>query len=151
MFDIQEIMHFVPHRYPFLLIDRVMDFIPNQSVTVLKNVSINEAQFQGHFPGQPILPGVYLIENMAQASCFLLSRSAGGLKEGMTYVLGKVAKCSFMQPVVPGDQVITTVNVDKLFGDSALVTAKAVVNDTTVAKGELMFGLRRSVEVKYPA
>jgi beta-hydroxyacyl-ACP dehydratase FabZ len=144
MLDIQEIMRFVPHRYPFLLIDRVMDFVPDQSVTVLKNVSINESQFQGHFPGQPILPGVYLIENMAQASCFLLAKSAGGLKEGMTYVLGKVAKCSFMQPVVPGDQLITTVRVDKIFGDSAMVTAKAVVNGTTVAKGELMFGLRRS-------
>jgi 3-hydroxyacyl-[acyl-carrier-protein] dehydratase len=144
MFDIQEIMRYVPHRYPFLLIDRVVGFTPNQSVTVLKNVSINEAQFQGHFPGQPILPGVYLIENMAQASCFLLSKSGGGLKEGMVYVLGKVAKCSFMQPVVPGDQILTTVTVDKLFGDSAMVSAKASVNGATVAKGELMFGLRQA-------
>ena len=144
MFDIQEIMRNVPHRFPFLLIDRVIEFTPDQSVTVLKNVSINEAQFQGHFPGQPILPGVYIIENMAQASCFLLAKSAGGLKDGMTYVLGKVAKCSFMQPVVPGDQILTTVKVDKLFGDSAMVTAKAVVGETTVAKGELMFGLRKS-------
>ena len=90
MFEINEIMQYVPHRYPFLLIDRILEFVPEQKVTVLKNVSINEAQFQGHFPGQPILPGVYIIENMAQASCFLLAKSAGGLKEGATYVLGKV-------------------------------------------------------------
>ncbi|MBN1576935.1 MAG: 3-hydroxyacyl-ACP dehydratase FabZ [Chitinispirillaceae bacterium] len=144
MFDIQEIMKNVPHRYPFLLIDRVIEFTPNQSVTVLKNVSINEAQFQGHFPNQPILPGVYVIENMAQASCFLLAKSAGGLKEGTTYVLGKVVKCTFLHPVVPGDQLITTVSVEKLFGESAAVTARAAVNDKTVAKGELMFGIRRS-------
>jgi 3-hydroxyacyl-[acyl-carrier-protein] dehydratase len=145
MFDIQEIMRYVPHRYPFLLIDRVLEFSPNQSVTVLKNVSINEAQFQGHFPNQPIFPGVYVIENMAQASCFLLAKSAGGLKEGMAYVLGKVAKCSFMQPVVPGDQLVTTITVEKIFGDSAAVTARATVEGSIVAKGEFMFGLRRSV------
>lgn len=144
MFDINEIMQYVPHRYPFLLIDRVLEFVPEQSVTVLKNVSINEAQFQGHFPGQPILPGVYIIENMAQASCFLLAKSAGGLKEGATYVLGKVVKCTFKNPVVPGDQLTTTVTVDKLFGESAAVSAKVSVDGKTVAKGELMFGLRRS-------
>lgn len=144
MFDINEIMRNVPHRYPFLLIDRIVDFVPEQKVTVLKNVSINEAQFQGHFPGQPILPGVYIIENMAQASCFLLAKSAGGLKEGATYVLGKVVKCTFKNPVVPGDQLITTVTVDKMFGESAAVSAKASVEGKTVAKGELMFGLRRS-------
>ena len=144
MFDINEIMRNVPHRYPFLLIDRVLEFVPEQKVTVLKNVSINEAQFQGHFPGQPILPGVYIIENMAQASCFLLAKSAGGLKEGATYVLGKVVKCTFKNPVVPGDQLTTTITVDKLFGESAAVSAKATVEGKTVAKGELMFGLRRS-------
>jgi len=144
MFDIQEIMKNVPHRYPFLLIDRVVDFIPDCSVTVLKNVSINEGQFQGHFPSQPILPGVYIIENMAQASCFLLAKSAGGLREGVTYVLGKVVKCTFLDTVTPGDQLITTVTVDKLFGESAAVSARATVDGKTVAKGELMFGVRRA-------
>ena len=137
-------MKYVPHRYPFLLLDRVLEFTPDQSVTVLKNVSINEAQFQGHFPDQPILPGVYIIENMAQAACYLLAKSAGGLKEGATYVLGKVVKCTFMQPVVPGDQMITAITVDKLFGESAAVSAKATVDGKTVAKGELMFGVRKS-------
>jgi 3-hydroxyacyl-[acyl-carrier-protein] dehydratase len=145
MFDIQEIMKNVPHRYPFLLIDRVLEFKKNESVTVLKNVSINEAQFQGHFPGKPVFPGVYIIENMAQASCFLLAKSAGGVQENAVYFLGKVGKVSFLQPVTPGDQLITTVTVEKLFGDSAMVVARATVNGKLVAKGELMFGMRKDV------
>ena len=67
MFDIEEIMRNIPHRYPFLLIDKIIDFKKNKSVTVLKNITINEAQFQGHFPNKPIFPGVYIIENMAQS------------------------------------------------------------------------------------
>jgi 3-hydroxyacyl-[acyl-carrier-protein] dehydratase len=143
MFDIEEIMKYVPHRYPFLLIDRVLDFIENQSIKVLKNISINEAQFQGHFPGKPIFPGVYIIEHMAQASCFLLSKSAGGLQENAVYFLGKVAKMNFLQPVVPGDQLITTVSIEKTFGDSAAVVARATVDGKLVAKGELMFGVKK--------
>lgn len=132
----------VPHRYPFLLIDRVTEFKADESVTVLKNVSINEAQFQGHFPGNPVLPGVYIIENMAQAACFLLSKSGGGLRENAVYYLGRVNRISFMQPVIPGDQLVTVVTIDKKFGDSAMVTAKALVDGKTVAKGELMFGMK---------
>ena len=144
MFDIEEIMRNVPHRYPFLLIDRVLDFKEHESVTVLKNVSINEAQFQGHFPRKPILPGVYIIENMAQAACFLLAKSGGGLRDDVVYVLGKVSKVSFYAPVVPGDQLITTVTVVKKFGESALVEAKAVKGETLVAKGELMFSTTKA-------
>ncbi len=143
MFDIQEIMKNVPHRYPFLLIDRVLDFKENESVTVLKNISINEAQFQGHFPSKPVFPGVYIIENMAQASCFLLAKSSGGIKENSVYYLGKVTKMSFMQPVVPGDQLITSVQIEKVFGDSAAVIARATVDGKLVAKGEMMFGMRK--------
>lgn len=141
MFDIEEIMKNVPHRYPFLLIDRVIDFSENESVTTLKNITINEAQFQGHFPGKPIFPGVYIIENMAQSSAFLLAKSAGGIDENKVYFLGKVKNVSFMQPVQPGDQLITTITVIKLFGQSALVSAVSKVDDKTVAKGELMFGV----------
>jgi 3-hydroxyacyl-[acyl-carrier-protein] dehydratase len=142
MFTIQEIMKNVPHRFPFLLIDRILDYKENESVTALKNVSINEAQFQGHFPGNPILPGVYIIENMAQAACFLLAKSGGGPQENAVYYLGKVKSVSFMQPVIPGDQLITTVSVEKKFGDSALVNAKATVDGKVVAKGDLMFGVK---------
>ena len=82
---------------------------------------------------------MYIIENMAQAACFLLAKSAGGVDEHALYVLGKVAKVSFMHPVVPGDQLITTVNVVKKFGPTAMVEAKASVDGRTVASGELMF------------
>jgi 3-hydroxyacyl-[acyl-carrier-protein] dehydratase len=141
MFDIEEIMKNVPHRYPFLLIDRVIEFSPNEMVTTLKNITINEAQFQGHFPGKPIFPGVYIIENMAQSSAFLLAKSAGGVDENKVYFLGKVSKVSFLKPVVPGDQLITTITVEKILGPSAMVKAKSKVGDKTVAKGEMMFGM----------
>lgn len=139
MFDIEEIMLNVPHRYPFLLIDRILEFTANESLTALKNVTINEAQFQGHFPGKPIFPGVYIIENMAQAACFLLSKSGGGIDENTVYYLGKVAKASFKRPVRPGDQLLTTITIDKQIGPSAIVTARAMVDNELVAKSELMF------------
>lgn len=141
MFDIEEIMKNVPHRYPFLLIDKVLEFSPNESVTTLKNITVNEAQFQGHFPGKPIFPGVYIIENMAQSSAFLLAKSAGGVDESKVYFLGRVNKVSFTNPVTPGDQLITTITVEKIFGSSAMVSAVSKVDEKTVAKGELMFGM----------
>ncbi len=142
MFDYNDILENVPHRYPFLLIDKVIDFKADESVTAVKNVSFNEAQFDGHFPGKPVLPGVYIIENMAQTACFLLAKSAGGVDKDSVYFLGKVGKVSFIKPVFPGDQLTTTVTVERRFGASASVLAKAQVNGKTVAKGELMFGVR---------
>ncbi len=139
MFDIDEIMKNVPHRFPFLLIDRIIDFKPNESVVSLKNVSINEGQFQGHFPGKPIFPGVYIIEHMAQTACFLMVKSAGGIEGDTVYYLGKVSKMTFKQPVRPGDQIITTVNIEKQIAGTALVNAESRVGDQLVAKGEMMF------------
>ncbi|MBD3418707.1 MAG: 3-hydroxyacyl-ACP dehydratase FabZ [Chitinivibrionales bacterium] len=143
MYSIDEIVQNVPHRYPFLLIDRILEFVENERVVALKNITINEAQFQGHFPGKPVFPGVYIIESMAQSACFLLAKSAGGLQENTVYVLGKVAKMSFFDLVTPGDQLITTITVEKKFGDNALVAAKSVVGERTVAKGQLMFAARK--------
>jgi 3-hydroxyacyl-[acyl-carrier-protein] dehydratase len=139
MFDIDEIMANVPHRYPFLLIDRIVEFTAGQSATSLKNVSINEAQFQGHFPGRPIFPGVLIIENMAQTACFLLAKSGGGLEQNTVYYLGKVEKMTFKRPVRPGDQLLSSVTVEKRIANTALVAAKAMVGDQLVAKGEMMF------------
>jgi 3-hydroxyacyl-[acyl-carrier-protein] dehydratase len=139
MFSIKEIMEFVPHRYPFLLIDRVLDFTKDESVTTLKNVSMNEGQFQGHFPGEPVFPGVYLIENMAQSACFLLAKSAGEIDDTKVYYLGKVNKVSFRKPVTPGDQVETTVEIIKQIGSMAMCKCVAKVDGKTVAKGELAF------------
>jgi 3-hydroxyacyl-[acyl-carrier-protein] dehydratase len=139
VFDIEEIMRNVPHRYPFLLIDRVIAYEADRSVTVLKNITINEAQFQGHFPGRPVFPGVYIIENMAQASCFLLAKSAGGVQRDMVYYLGKVAKMSFRRPVIPGDQLMTAITIEKRIGMNAIVSAQAFVDEAKVASGEMMF------------
>ena len=140
MFDIEEIMKNVPHRFPFLLIDRIIDFKPNESVVSLKNVSMNEGQFQGHFPGKPIFPGVFIIEHMAQSAAFLMVKSSeAGLQGDKVYYLGKVAKMVFKRPVVPGDQITTTITMDKQIGGSAIVTAVSRVGDELAAKGELMF------------
>ena len=139
----EDILKNVPHRYPFLFIDKILDFKADNSVTVAKNVSFNEAQFQGHFPERPVFPGVYIIEHIAQAACYLLAKSSGGIDNNTVYYLGRVGKFSFIHPVYPGDQIITTVKIEKKFGDSASVTAKAVVENKTVAKGELMFGAKR--------
>lgn len=140
MFTIKEIMACVPHRYPFLLIDRVLDYVPEKSVTTLKNVTINEAQFQGHFPGQPIFPGVYIIEAIAQSACFLLVKSAGGLNREMVYYLGRILKMSFFKPVKPGDQLVSEVTVVRTMNEMALVSAVCMVGESRTAKGELMFG-----------
>jgi beta-hydroxyacyl-ACP dehydratase FabZ len=139
MFDVEEIMRNVPHRFPFLLIDRVLEFEADKRVKTLKNVTINEAQFQGHFPGRPILPGVYIIENMAQSGCFLLIKSAGGTQDNAVYYLGRVGKLIFKKPVVPGDQLVTDVKVEKKFGPACMVSCESFVGDTLVASGEMMF------------
>jgi 3-hydroxyacyl-[acyl-carrier-protein] dehydratase len=144
MFSVEEIMKHVPHRYPFLLIDRVVAFEPGRTVTTLKNVSINEAQFSGHFPGHPILPGVYIIENMAQSACFLLAKSGGGLDESAVYYLGRVNRMAFRTPVVPGDQLLTTVTIEKMLGQNSMVSAESKVDGAVVAKGELMFAISKA-------
>jgi len=143
MFDIKEIMRFVPHRYPFLLIDRVVEFEKDSRAKVLKNVSINEAQFAGHFPGNPVFPGVYIIEHMAQASCFLLAKSSGELREDRVYVLGRINRASFLDPVTPGDQLVTSVAVEKQVGESAVIAARSHVDKKLVGKAELLFSLRK--------
>lgn len=140
MFAIEQIMACVPHRYPFLLIDRVLDYLPGKSVTTLKNVTINEVQFQGHFPGRPVFPGVYIIENMAQSACFLLVKSAGRPDREMTYYLGRVLKMSFVKSVQPGDQLVSEITVVRTMEEKALVSAVSMVGEDLVAKGELMFG-----------
>ncbi len=142
MFDIREIKKNVPHRFPFLLIDRILDFKVNESVVALKNITVNEGHFEGHFPDVPLVPGVYIIESMAQAACFLLAKSGGGLRDDIVYVLGRVNRMSFFNPVVPGDQLIVTIHIEKKFGDTALVTCTGEVANNLVAKGELMFATR---------
>ena len=105
--DIQEIKEFLPHRYPFLLVDRVLECEPGKRLLAIKNVTFNEPFFQGHFPDLPIMPGVLIIEAMAQATGLLAGNSAPDvLGKGKTYYLVGVDKVRFKRPVVPGDQLM---------------------------------------------
>src|SRR5436305_663796 len=109
---IAEIMRILPHRYPFLLVDRVIEVDPDKRIVALKNVSVNEPFFTGHFPSAPVMPGVLTIEAMAQAGAILglLERKPEELKNALVYFLG-IDEARFRQPIVPGDQMIITVEL----------------------------------------
>jgi 3-hydroxyacyl-[acyl-carrier-protein] dehydratase len=110
--DILRIMELIPHRYPFLMIDRIVDLIPDHSATGIKNVTINEPFFQGHFPGQPVMPGVLVIEAMAQTAAALVVETLGKSAEGRVVYFMTVDEGRFRKPVTPGDTL--KVHVSKL-------------------------------------
>jgi 3-hydroxyacyl-[acyl-carrier-protein] dehydratase len=135
--DIQKIQSLLPHRYPFLLIDRVLESEPGKRLVALKNVSINEPFFQGHFPSKPVMPGVLLIEAMAQATGLLAMESAEVPKEAIYYLVG-VDKARFKRPVVPGDQLVFEVEVLKNRREIWVFAAEAKVDGKMVASAEIM-------------
>ena len=102
--DINRVMQMIPHRYPFLMVDRVVDVVPNVSATGIKNVTASEPHFQGHFPQRPIMPGVLIIESMAQTAGVLVVRTLGAHAEGKLVYFMSVENARFRKPVVPGDQ-----------------------------------------------
>ncbi len=102
-YTIQEIEKFLPHRYPFVLIDRVVEFIDSESIVTVKNVSMNEWFFQGHFPGRPVMPGVLILEAMAQSAAILAMKSSRGVAAGKILVLAGVNDAKFRREVTPGD------------------------------------------------
>ncbi|HAO92350.1 MAG: 3-hydroxyacyl-ACP dehydratase FabZ [Deltaproteobacteria bacterium] len=136
MIDVKEIQTILPHRYPFLLIDRILELDPGKSAKGLKNVTINEPFFQGHFPGYPIMPGVLIIEAMAQVGAVLAFRSAS-VNNKVVYFMG-IDKARFRKPVTPGDTLTITVNVTKCRGSIWAFKAQAYVADALVAEAELM-------------
>src|SRR5579862_6374980 len=130
--DIQRIMEMIPHRHPFLMIDRVIDVVANEQATGIKNVSINEPHFQGHFPTRPVMPGVLIIEAMAQTAAVLVVHTLGPEAEGKLVYFMSVDSARFRRPVVPGDTLAVRVlrqrnrgNVWK-FDGQALVDGKLV-------------------------
>ena len=135
--DIKKIQSQLPHRYPFLLVDRVLESEPGKRLVAMKNVSINEPFFQGHFPSKPVMPGVLLIEAMAQATGLLAMESAEVPKEAIYYLVG-VDKARFKRPVVPGDQLVFEVEVLKNRREIWVFSAEASVDGKMVASAEIM-------------
>jgi beta-hydroxyacyl-ACP dehydratase FabZ len=136
--DIQEIMRHIPHRYPFILVDRILELELNKRVVGLKNVSINEPFFQGHFPGTPIMPGVLILEAMAQTSGVLAiaSMSESG-KSALMYFMG-LDQVKFRKMVVPGDQLIMELTVLKQRAKILKLAGTAKVDGQVVAEAQLM-------------
>ena len=142
--NVEQIQKLLPHRYPFLLVDRVVEIVPDVSVVALKNVTINEPFFQGHFPGHPVMPGVLIIEAMAQAAGLLtqLSRRFKGDKGSPLFYLVKVDNARFSAPVVPGDQLRFEVSQKRLVRGMGLFVARSLVDGKEVASCELMCAAR---------
>ena len=136
--DIRQILKVLPHRFPFLMIDRVTD-IDGESLTALKNISVNEPIFTGHFPEVPIFPGVLIMEAFAQATGILAhSISSDILKDGELYYFAGIDKARFKKPVVPGDQLILKVNLLNRKGIAWKFKATAFVDEQLVASAEIM-------------
>lgn len=138
-YDILAIMNRIPHRYPFLLIDRIIELIPGKKVVAIKNVTINEPFFMGHFPNEPIMPGVLIVEAMAQAGGVLAWESADKEKQSeMTFYFSAMDRVRFRKPVVPGDQLVLEVELLRLRSTAAKMTGTAKVGDTLVAEAKMM-------------
>jgi 3-hydroxyacyl-[acyl-carrier-protein] dehydratase len=136
--DIQEIMRLLPHRYPFLMVDRITSLIPRQSVKGIKNVTVNEPCFQGHFPGQPIFPGVLILEGMAQTGgCMAFCSVPEMIGERLVYFAG-IDKARFRKPVVPGDQLEYRLELSKHKRLIMVMKGQAFVGEQLVAEAELM-------------
>lgn len=137
--DAERIAAILPHRFPFLLVDRVIELVAGQSIVAIKNVTLDEPFFQGHFPGHPVMPGVLMIEALAQASGLLIGLSgAVPNREDRIFYLAKVDDARFLRPVVPGDQLRLEVRLKRQIRSMGIFTARAVVDGHDAATCELM-------------
>lgn len=134
--DIAEILRRIPHRYPFLLVDRAEDYRVNESIVGIKNVTMNEPFFVGHFPGNPVMPGVLIVESLAQAGAVLMSKSLDADVEGKTIFFMSLDACRFRQPVRPGDVLRLKVQVLKARSKLFKFRGEAMVGDKLAAEAE---------------
>jgi 3-hydroxyacyl-[acyl-carrier-protein] dehydratase len=141
-FDIHRIFEFLPHRYPFLLVDRVIECVPNERLRAIKNVTINEPYFAGHFPQRPVMPGVLIVEAMAQATGLLAFRSVGVPPENILYYLVGINKAKFRRPVEPGDQLLLEVSIRRSLKGVWCFDASATVDGNSVAVAEIRCAAR---------
>jgi len=140
IFDVQEVLKYLPHRYPFLLVDRIIEFEANQRIVGLKNVTINEPFFPGHFPGVPIMPGVLILESMAQVGGFLVFKAAEDREKKLVFFSG-VENARFRRPVRPGDQLRIEMTVLKIKSRIGKLHGKAYVDGQVAAEAEIMFSM----------
>lgn len=140
--DINEIQAIIPHRYPFLLIDRIVEIEPLKRIVAIKNVTVNEPFFQGHFPGAPVMPGVLIIEAMAQAGAVLLFREVSDAdREGKLLYFTSIEEARFRKPVVPGDQIRLEVTVLKYKMGYCKLRAEAYVDGVLVTEANIASAL----------
>jgi 3-hydroxyacyl-[acyl-carrier-protein] dehydratase len=144
---IDEIKQYLPHRYPFLLLDRVISFEKDTRITAIKNVTVNEPFFPGHFPHYHVMPGVLIVEAMAQAAAVLSLRSLGKKNDSRwVYYFVGIDGARFKRPVVPGDQLLIEVEQGRVARGMGKYTAVAKVGDVVVAEAELLCALREAPE-----
>ena len=135
--DIHEILKYLPHRYPFLLVDRVLTYTKDESITAIKNVTINEPFFQGHFPNRPVMPGVLIIEAMAQTGGILLLNGVENPGDKLVFFMS-INNAKFRKPVVPGDQLVFELKMVTRKSKICVMAGKAFVDGVLVAEAELM-------------
>jgi 3-hydroxyacyl-[acyl-carrier-protein] dehydratase len=141
--EIREILNYLPHRFPFLMIDRVLSYEPGKRIVAIKNVAINEPYFQGHFPGNPVMPGVMILESLAQAAGILsfLSLKRDSMQNLLYYFVG-IDRARFKKLVLPGDQLRLDVTMTRQMHGIAKFNAVATVGDTVVTEADLLCTLR---------
>ncbi len=138
--DVREIMDIIPHRYPFMLVDRIVEMEKGKRIVGIKNVTFNEEFFQGHFPGDPVMPGVLIVEAMAQTGAVLLLSDVPDRDKKLVFFMG-IDKVRFRKPVVPGDQLRIVVTVLKLKTKTCKIKGEAFVDGQLVTEAEILSAL----------